>query len=315
MGITTTSVLTNPLQASFAMRLLSVPVPYMTFGVPCQKKTMPKNGGNIFRQRRYSPLGTAEVPLGNSGANPPPQMLSAVNIDAVINFYGTYVMINEQVTLTAQDRPLNEATVRLGVSARQTEDLLLKQCLESTLASVNATAGLNGDLPTEINRTDIDLVYRTLMGNSAKTFMDGMDGVMKIGSSPVRDAFLALGHTDLIGQIDACQGFTNKWNYPNQESTLESEHGCVGNSRFLLSPIGSKTPSASMLGADVYNIFYCGREAYSSISIDQYSLQFVYLPPPFSGPLCLNSSAGYKMAHSAVVENQNWIIKMRVTLA
>ena len=41
-----------------------------------------------------------------------------------MSFYGTYIAINEQVTLQNQDPVLNEAAIRLGVSLRQTEDQL-----------------------------------------------------------------------------------------------------------------------------------------------------------------------------------------------
>lgn len=64
---------------------------------------MPRNGGTTLRMRRYNPLNTAMVPLGNSGVTPPPQNLTAVDIDAKISFYGTYVTLNEQVTLQNQD--------------------------------------------------------------------------------------------------------------------------------------------------------------------------------------------------------------------
>lgn len=68
--------------------------------------------------RRYNPLATAPVPLGNSGITPPPQNLTAINIDAKMDFYGTYVLLNEQVTLQNQDPVLNEASQRLGVSLK-----------------------------------------------------------------------------------------------------------------------------------------------------------------------------------------------------
>lgn len=58
------------------------------------------------RMRRYNPLATAPVPLGNSGITPPPQNLTAINIDAKMDFYGTYVLLNEQVTLQNQDPKL-----------------------------------------------------------------------------------------------------------------------------------------------------------------------------------------------------------------
>lgn len=79
MPITTTSVLPAPVQQSFSYKLLSVPVPNMIHKIPAMIKTMPRNGGRTLRMRRYNPLATAMVPLGNSGVTPPPQMLTAVD--------------------------------------------------------------------------------------------------------------------------------------------------------------------------------------------------------------------------------------------
>ena len=75
----------------------------MIHKIPAMHKNMPRNGGTTLRMRRYNPLATAKVPLGNSGVTPPPQTLSAVDIDAKISFYGTYLLLNEQVTLQSQD--------------------------------------------------------------------------------------------------------------------------------------------------------------------------------------------------------------------
>lgn len=88
----------------------------MIHKIPAELKAMPRNGGTTLRMRRYNPLATAPVPLGNSGVTPPAQTLTAINIDAHMDFYGTYVLLNEQVTLQNQDPVLNEAAQRLGVS-------------------------------------------------------------------------------------------------------------------------------------------------------------------------------------------------------
>lgn len=88
MSITTTSTLPAPVQQSFSYKLLSVPVPNMIHKIPAMRKNMPRNGGTTLRMRRYNPLNTAMVPLGNSGVTPPPQNLTAVDIDAKISFYG-----------------------------------------------------------------------------------------------------------------------------------------------------------------------------------------------------------------------------------
>jgi len=88
MGITTTTTLPSPVQQSFSYKLLSVPTPYLVHMIPAMLKTMPKNGGQVMRFRRYNPLATAPVPLGNTGVTPPPQNLTAVNLDARMDFYG-----------------------------------------------------------------------------------------------------------------------------------------------------------------------------------------------------------------------------------
>lgn len=107
MAITTTSVLPAPVQQSFSYKLLSVKVPNMIHKIPAMRKNLPRNGGRTLRMRRYNPLATAMVPLGNSGVTPPAQTLTAVDIDATISFYGTYVTLNEQVTLQSQDPKKN----------------------------------------------------------------------------------------------------------------------------------------------------------------------------------------------------------------
>jgi len=99
MSITTTSSLPAPVQQHFEMTMLAVPVPNMIHNVCAMKRTMPDRSGRTIRFRRPNLLAPATVPLGNSGVLPPGQNLTAVDIDATISFYGTFVNINEQVTL------------------------------------------------------------------------------------------------------------------------------------------------------------------------------------------------------------------------
>jgi len=276
---------------------------------------MPRNGGTTLRMRRYNPLATATVPLGNSGVTPPPQQLTAVNIDAEIDFYGTYIILNEQVTLQNQDPVLNEAAQRLGVSLRQTEDELTRNMLASTASFINCTGGTNGDNPTEITRSDVDEVIRTLADNNAYTIADNIEGEDRFGTAPVRDAYFALGSTQLIGDLENVQGFIAKAQYPSPMHALREEWGSVSNLRFLISSIGSVSAAASNLGANVYNIFCVGMEAYAVVEQDGYSAQFIYRPPIYDGPLALNASVGYKFAQVPRITNDAWVINLRATLA
>lgn len=87
-GITTTSILPPAVTQSFERQLLSVKVPNMIHKLAADKRSLRAKGGSVLRMRRYNRLGTAMVPLGNSGITPPPQNLTAVNIDAQMSFYG-----------------------------------------------------------------------------------------------------------------------------------------------------------------------------------------------------------------------------------
>jgi len=276
---------------------------------------MPRNGGTTYRMRRYNPLDTATVPLGNTSVTPPAQQLTAVDIDAHISFYGTYIAISEQVSLTSQDPVLNEAAQRLGVSLRMTEDELTREMLKSTASSINATGGVNSDNPSEITRSDVDTIIRTLADADCKTIGESIEGEDKFGTSPVRDAYFALGSTKLIGDLEQVNGFIAKAQYPNQATTLSSEWGSISNLRFLLSSVGSKSESSSNLGNDVYNITCVGLEAYCIVEQDGYSSQFLYRPPIYSGPLALHCEVGYKLAQAPRITNDAWVINLRTTLA
>ncbi|CAB4127805.1 hypothetical protein UFOVP97_45 [uncultured Caudovirales phage] len=240
-----------------------------------------------------------------------------MDIDAEISFYGTYIIINEQVTLQAQDNVLNNAAIRLGDSLRRTEDELTRNMLSGTAAFMNATRGTNGDIPTNISTPDIDKVSTALVNNNAYMFLSGIEGDLKFGTSPVRNSFIALGNSAIIPDLQnpaIVTGFIPKSQYPDQSRTIESEWGAVNNVRFLLSSIGSVTPNSSMNGNNIYNIFVVGKESYGIVEQDQYTAQFLYRPAIYSGPLAQNVTAGYKFGSAYRILNDAWVISLRVTL-
>ena len=187
--------------------------------------------------------------------------------------------------------------------------------LASTASFINCTGGTNGDNPTELTRSDVDEVIKTLADNDAYTISDNIQGEDRFGTAPVRDAYFALGSTKLIGNLEGVQGFIAKAQYPSPMHALREEWGSVSNLRFLLSSIGSVSTGASNLGADVYNVFCVGMEAYAVVEQDGYSAQFIYRPPIYDGPLALNASVGYKFAQVPRITNDAWVLNLRTTAA
>ena len=186
--------------------------------------------------------------------------------------------------------------------------------LASTASFINCVNGTNGDNPSELTRADVDEVIRSLENADAMSIEDGIEGANKFGTAPVRDAYIAMGSTQLIGDLEDVTGFISKWQYPNNSESIRAEWGSISNLRFLLSSIGSVSTAASMNSANVYNIFITGMEAYACVEQDGYSTQFIYRPPIYDGPLAMNASAAYKMAQVPRITNDAWVMNLRTTL-
>lgn len=228
------------------------------------------------------------------------------------------IIILWSVSLIAESNRtvLNETASLLAQSLRETDDELTRNMLEATASFVNCSGGANGDSPTELARSDINNVVFELIGASSKMISDNIEGEDKFGTSPVREAYWAMCHSDVLGDLEAVAGFIATAQYPAQMNILHAEWGSVGNTRWLYSPIGSITSNASLLGANVYNCFITGREAYAVVEQDGASAQFVYQGlGAGNDPLLQRQTAGYKFAQVPLITNDAWIINLRTTLA
>lgn len=203
----------------------------------------------------------------------------------------------------------------LGISLRETEDRLTRDMLAATAGQINCVAGVNGDNPTEITNNDIQAVVTALLSNNAYTILDNIQGENKFGTSPIRDSYMCFSHSNMSGQLNNVQGFTHKNSYPSQTNIGRSEWGSVGNLRFWISSVGSVTPGSSVNGADVYNNFVTGMEAYTYIEQDHYNATFIYRPAIYDSPLALNCSVGYKFGACPAIDNDLWLFNLRCTLA
>ncbi len=169
-------------------------------------------------------------------------------------------------------------------------------------------------MPTNLTLPDIDTVTAALATNDAIMMLDSQIGEDRFGTGPLRSAFLALGHTQLIPDLNNLNGFLSKWNYPMGSRSESTEFGAVNNVRFFLSSVASVSPQASRLGATVYNIFVQGMESLGCVEQDNFTSRFLYRPPVYSDPLFQNVTLGYVFAEVPVILNDLWLFNMRCTL-
>jgi N4-gp56 family major capsid protein len=174
---------------------------------------------------------------------------------------------------------LNSAAARLGQAMRETQDVLQRDNLESSASIVNCVGGDNGDLPTEMQLSDVDDVVTLLQNNSGEYITNMIPGELRIGTSPIGDAYAMMSNTRMIPVFNNIINFTRKFQYPNVKDTLSVEWGGVNNTRMFVSEQGSITPNASLAGNDIANNFVTAKEAYKVVWQAGGKARFIYLPP------------------------------------
>lgn len=317
MTITTSSDLVSPILQSLAPGMLSVPTPDFIYRIPAQRYAMPRNGGTTLRFLRPKALSPPIVASGNSGLEGPSQIPQRDIKDAIMSFYNTSVILNEQTVLQAQDPILAWVTERLGIAMYQAEDIILRDYLASSVAVYNCRGGLNGDNPTNFSVNDASAINSSLSTANAFKFLNGKLGEDRYGSGPVRAAYIMLASTEQEQDFDGLEedGFKSSWNYPNQDNVAYSEYGAIRNLRIFTSSEATVLRGASAQGYDVYEDIVTGREGYAHIDQDGYSSQLIYRDPIFSGPSALNATLAIKFAQSQLVTQETFMRKARCTLS
>lgn len=312
----TVSISTMPpqIQQRYNAKLLSTPernLIHNLFAVPVE---LPDNQGFIDRQSRYDRLDLFPVPLDDAQTNPPSQQLNRVDVDCRVRVYATYIVLTRQVTITNEDPVLNSAAARLGQAMRETQDVLQRDNLESTASIVNSTGGSNGDLPTEMALSDVDGIVATLQGNDGEYITNMIPGELKIGTSPIGDAYGCMLTTRMIPVLNGIKGFVRKFQYPNVDNVLSSEWGGVNNVRFFVSSQGSVSANASLLGNDIANCFVAAKESYKVVWQAGGKARFIYLPPGYNNDPCmLRHTAGASFYQGQCVTNDLWMQNLRST--
>jgi len=312
MSNLTTTTEVDPAVATFYDKTLLVrAVPNLVHERWAQRRPLSRRSGNTIKFRRYSKLSTATTPL-TEGSTPPGQKLSKTDLTAQISHYGDFVHITDVIDLTVEDAVLTEANELLGEQMGETRDEIVRDILIATASSTDAAGGSNGGTPTEMTKSDIDGIVKTLMGNDAKMVAPQISATTGVGTSPVRKAYWAVAHTDLLDDLEDVSNFRNVSEYPSAMGQEEGEWGATGNVRWILSSVANKNETPS---PDEYNIPIIGMNAYAITDLEGSTQSIVKAFGSGGTTDALNqrASAGWKNAFVARILNDNFMNLLAVT--
>ncbi len=212
---------------------------YQQFGLDV---TMPQHEGDTSKWRRWSNLLDQLTPL-TEGEDPTPLLLSKTDITAVLREYGALIKTSSWRDFTGlTDDNQQMAGVMLD-NMRSTLDSLTRDVLDGTAATTTCSNGT--PTGTFLNKTDIDTVVTNLEGQNSMKFKPTIPASVKISTSPIRAAYIAIGDTDQRPRLEAVSGFKHVSSYANQGPIMDHEFGSTGDVRWLLTtkaPTDTSTP-------------------------------------------------------------------------
>lgn len=296
--------------------LLLTERPDLIFKLFAVEDEHPEGGGDIHTYRHYGRLPLNLSPLPQNGQNPAPIKSEVNDFNAQLQQYGAYSLITTFVSSISQEDVVAKYFDLYAQWVAEMCDQLLKNVLIASASTYYCHFGSNGDDPTELTARDIQEVVTRLRGKSAIPIMNGKLGEMRIGSSPVRNCYALLAHSDLETQFNQIGQFTYTYNYPNYEGVLESEYGAVMHARCFTSQLGAYMDDASANGQRVYLSPMVSMESFAHIKMSGQMAQYVYTPAGSGQDYLRRTQAvGAIFTQAQSILNQNWVNTVRCTLA
>ena len=262
--------------------LLSRCLPALIHAQLGDKKPFKAKNGNVMKFRRWKSLAVAENPVPlTEGVPGTGQALEYEEYSVTIKHYGGYVIITDEVDTLVEDPVLTEAAMLLGEQAGLTVDRIYREVLNSgtfahtvgtTLGGV-AGAGPRTDIVSKITSASMEMALRTLRRNNIKKWTRGINASTGVGTLPVRSAYWAIAHPDMIRDLESLPDFIHVSKYATQTGVDPNEIGswkdirilCTTNARVW--PGGGGAVGATGLvntagTVDVYSFLILGQEAY-----------------------------------------------------
>lgn len=279
---------------------------YAQFG---QKYKIPKNTGETAIWSRWANLLAQDTPLVE-GVDPEPITIVRTDLRQKVSEYGILTKQSSWLKLTGLSIENDQITDVILDNMQLSLDTLCRNTLIGT-ASVSTCENGVGDV-AYLNKTDIDTVVTNLEGENARMIRPQINAGAGQGTSPIRAAYIAVGHTKQRPRLEAVAGFKHISNYASQGDIMEGEYCSTNDVRWLL------TTNAYYDGTTYYHNMIFAKDFFGNCQIDGGSATgpLIYTPPDATGSgLRRYSLLGWLANYAACILNDNFGHNLRSKVA
>ena len=298
---TETGSLSAEMKTFYDKNLLRYTKPHLVHDQFGQTRNIPKNGGKRIEFRRFEQLPKALTPL-TEGVTPEGQTMTVTKQEAEVKQYGGFVSLSDQISMTAIDNVVVEATTAIGNQAGSTLDTISREALNAgtNVQYAEGQVSSRSELTAEMKLTvkAIKMAVRALkVQNTAK----------------INGHYVAIIHPDCAYDITEDPRFIEVVKYKNPERIFNGEIGTLEGVRFIETTEAKKFTNAGASGIDVYSTLLLGENAYATTKIEGGGLETIVKPLGSGGtadPLNQRSTVGWKAMKVTEILSQQYMIRI-----
>ncbi len=309
-----TAQIPSGVQAFYDRNLLERAVPALIHDKWGQQRTIPKNNSDSIKFRRWNALATATTPL-TEGTTPAGKQMSVTDITATILQYGDFTILTDKVQLVVEDKVVKETTDVLGEQAGETIDEVTRDVMVAgTAVRYASSVSDRASVALAITEDDVKSAIKTLKNQNAKKFTTTITGSVKVGTLPVRSAYVGIVAPNTTETLEGFAGYKGVEEYASQVLIDVNEVGSYKDVRFVETTMAKVFAGEGAGSVDVYATLVMGKNAYGVVSLrGMKNIQTIIKPLGSSGvadPLNQRSSVGWVAWTITKILNDNWMVRI-----
>jgi N4-gp56 family major capsid protein len=282
-----------------------------------QARFIPANAGvkSMFAFR-YRSLRPATTPL-TEGVLPTESSIVREKVDYTVAQYGSFITYTDAFDQFDVDSVKGQFVDILADQAALTADVVVRDVISAGSRVIYAGAAttratvISG--ATTITANDVKLAVLNLKNAKAKKYSEINSGSTKIGSTPIRDAYIGIVHPNVVEDLRGLTGWKNAEDYA-YVGLMDGEVGMIGDVRFVENTNAKQITGGAKV---VYITLIIGKDAYTSVSVrGKGGTEMIYKPLNAGGvenALNQKGSIGWKMYAGAKILNELFMVRLEST--
>lgn len=324
--VSDSSILSTKVQAVYDRMLLERAVDNQIFDIGAQVKTIParSNAKKAFAYR-YKNILPATTPLAEyNGSNiKAPNKIVREEIEYEVGHYGDYIVFTDELELYDFDNIRTSFLDILGDQADITVDTIRRDTLRGGNNVVYAGGVASQDLVASGSEKLVVSDFKTmaikLKNQRAKKFKRVVTGTTRIGTTPIRSAYLGIISPEMTEDLRDLAGWKNVEDYADYSKSIsEDEVGSISDFRCIESTNNAPIVNDSE-GSDI-NIhigYFFGENAYCTTTLrGKQGIRTIVKSLGSAGsedPLDQYGTIGWKAITGAAILNEAWLIRVETT--